>query len=183
MPANSGRQESVICRHLQKAYNKHPDMQKLIRLYTYDNTWDKKQTNIDPRGVIWKHTKCKDIFTELCTYTIPSLETMAWFDLTGGLTDANKVGLQQCVQKLFAPGSLLFITLQVHGVRGVSNNNTREVYNSWAESPHGRVIITDSLLKEAVSETNKSIRTIMEPYVYRHNTTTYAVYGYIVAER
>jgi hypothetical protein len=176
MPANSGKQENQILEHIEdKGFDN-------VVLHTYDNQFRGEETGIKRNSVRWKHVLCKDIFTALYNENFSETPIAAWFDLMGGLSDQNKQGLQKCVAKLFDHGSLIWITLQVHGARGVFKCNTKQVYDAWASTPEGRVAITDSLLVEAVKETGKYIRPTMPPYVYRRATTTYAVYGYIVGK-
>lgn len=172
MPANSGRQEMAILEYVR-------DKNLSAHLYTFDKNIHREETGI-ARNSMWTHT-VGDIFKNL-PLVVPTGLHAAWFDLMGGFTHEVKIGLQRCM-KNFTHGSLLWVTLQVHGVRGVrEGSETRKVYESWTTTPVGRIAITDSLLVEAAKETGKALIATMPPYTYRRNTVTYAVYGYVISQ-
>ena len=172
MPANSGRQETAILEYVR-------DKKLSAQLYTFDKDIYREETGI-AESYRWVHT-VGDIFKTL-PFVVPVGLNAAWFDLMGGFTHEVKLGLQRCL-KTFTHGSLLWVTLQVHGARGVrKESETRKVYESWTSTPVGRVAITDSLLVEAGKETGRSLIATMPPYTYRRNTVTYAVYGYVISQ-
>lgn len=192
MPANSGRQERMLLKYIYSLEEKLQAEGK-IGLYTCDREYDAAACGIakffEDTGMCpvhsnryWYHRVDECVMEAIAARSNKGPKA-AWLDLTGGLTDKTRDKIQKAV-KTFAHGSLLFTTLQVHGVRGLSDGEyTRKVYNDMTETIAGKVIITDSLLKEVVkSNPNQYLRTIVAPQVYQHNSTTYAVYFHIVGE-
>lgn len=198
MPANSGRQERMLLHYMFELEKHYARGDGKICLRTYDRKYNAQETGIGSlftpeyargKGAMacrkyWDHMIRECIMDELAT--LPSGMKACWLDLTGGLTDKTRAKIGKAVQASFNHGSLLFVTLQVHGVRGLTDSEyTRQVYSSCTNTVAGKVIITDSIMKETVllcSNNNKYLRTITAPYVYQNNSTTYAVYKYLVCE-
>lgn len=182
LPAQSGIQETFLLdyiEHLESCKNKHSQ----IKFLTFDCELSAKETNIalHHHGRVWQH-HVADVFSGLLKYSKLGNHAV-WFDLTGGLSDKNLNGVTSCVDKLFKPGSLLFMTFQIHAVRCLSGNETLQTYHSTANTPLGNVIHTERLIENAVRrETGKSLQKLMPTYTYRRDEspTTFAVFGYIV---
>jgi hypothetical protein len=170
-----------------------------VKQITFDNRFEAHETGIDSDLVpgcwdpAWRHYKCFDIFRKIMKLhrsgedeeQIINAPTAAWFDLCGGLTDSNYYGMQEVVSKIFKDGSLLFTTLAIDGVRGMSKDSIAgRAYSNWSSGALRRKIATDILLNEMVEKTGKYLKPVFEPYVYRRKTaTTYAVFGYLVGEK
>jgi hypothetical protein len=191
MPANSGRQERMLLSYIYSLEDKLGD-EGQIGLYTCDRDYDALTCGIakffEDMGICpvhsnkyWHHSVRDCVMDAIGT--LDKGPKAVWLDLTGGLTDKTRNKIQRAV-KTFSHGSLLFTTLQVHGVRSLTDNEyARKVYSATSDTVEGKVIITDSLLKETVSSNdNQYLRTMVAPQVYQHNTTTYAVYFHIVGE-
>ena len=174
MPANSGRHELMILDHLQRYNSK-------LRLHTFDKDFHKHEVGI-PSSCDWSHHR-GDIFRSLNKLNPKPQPTAAWFDFCGGLTESNREGMQESVEKFFAHGSLLFVTLAVNAIRSLGKNSmTRSTYES-ASTVRGKVVLTDQLLKDMVARTKtKYIKPVIKPFVYQRVATTFVVYGYIVGE-
>ena len=182
MPAESGIQETELLdyiEHLESCKQKTSQ----IKFLTFDRELQGSQTNIPNHhgGRVWQH-HIDDVFEGLLKYSKHGNHAV-WFDLTGGLSDKNLDGIVQCVNRLFAPGSLLFVTFQVHAIRCLFGNATQQTYESTANTAAGNVAHTERLLEQAVSRSgNKCLRRIMPTYTYKRKggPTTYGVFGYIV---
>jgi hypothetical protein len=171
MPANSGRHENKILGYLNQGKSN-------TVLRTFDKDFSSDETGINIEGK-WEHYR-GDIFRSLKKINPAPQPTAAWFDFCGGLTEDNKIGIVQSIDKFFTHGSLLFVTLAVNAIRSLGNNSTtREVYEC-ASSSYGKMILTDQLLRQMVARTGKKINPITETYTYRRMATTFAVYSYIV---
>lgn len=182
MPAQSGIQETFLLdyiEHLESCKQKVGH----IKFLTFDGELDAKATNIPfhHSGRVWSHY-VDDVYEGLLKHSSYGSHAV-WFDLTGGLSDKNLKGITKCVAKLFKPGSLLFMTFQIHAVRCLSRNETLQTYQSTANSPMGNVVHTERLLVHAVKrETGKSLIRLMPTFTYKRDEspTTWGVFGYIV---
>lgn len=182
MPSRSGRQENMILEHILKAEQERSKTSKL-RLLTFDDTYEANETgiNLDHPHRLWHHQKCGDIFNRLIDRDYAEAPTAAWFDLTGGLLNQRIVALQTIISRMFAHGSLMFITLGIDNVRGLSNEHyMRAVYDYSGGS---RAEATDATLIRLVEKTeNKYMVPVCAPYVYKHGKTTYGVFGYLIGK-
>jgi len=182
MPAQSGIQETELLNHIEHLESCKKKAGR-IKFLTFDRELSAKETNIHchHNGRVWQH-HIDDVFAGLLKYS--SLDNHAvWFDLTGGLSDKNLEGVSKCVAKLFKPGSLLFMTFQIHAVRCLSRNETLQTYQSTANTPTGNVVHTETLIEHAVKrQTGKSLVRLMPTYTYKRDEspTTWGVFGYIV---
>jgi hypothetical protein len=101
--------------------------------------------------------------------------TAIWFDMCGPLTLVNLEGIVDCCVKLFKEQSLLFVTLCVHGARGLINDSiTKKIY-SHVSCPQMRADITQEILDVHISP-YKKIKALREPYVYKRGSATFAVF-------
>ena len=183
MPSCSGRQENMILRYVQQLEDENSSWSKL-KLLTFDDTHEAVGTNIRPHK-IWKHERCPDIFRRLLKRKYPEAPVAAWFDLTGGLLNQRLLDLQACISKMFAHGSIMFITLAIDNVRGLSAENyIRAVYDyNDREGKMSRAEATEAILIKMVEKLgNKYMVPCCEPYVYKHGRTTYGVFGYLIGK-
>jgi len=182
MPAQSGIQETELLEYIEQLMRTRTNKTQL-RFMTFDKDLVSTETNIPYQYAcgVWKHYR-DDIFAGLLKHSEPGAHAV-WFDMTGGLSDKNLEGITECVKKLFDPGSLLFVTFQVHAIRCLFGNVTQQTYESTANTVAGNVLHTERLLERHVRlNTNKSLRRLMSTYTYKRkgSPTTYGVFGYIV---
>lgn len=168
MPANSGKQENLILDAIQESGSKS-------KLFTCDREFKKNETNISEQYSGWEEHHVGDIFEWLLSNDMLPAPTAVWFDMCGPLTLANLDGIVGSTIKLCASSSLLFVTLCVHGARGLINDSiTKKIY-SHTLCPQMRAELTEEILKVHISP-YKKIKALREPYVYRRNAATFAVF-------
>ena len=182
MPAESGLQETELLNYIE-----HLELCKRktsqIKFLTFDSELDAKATNIPSHhgGRVWSHY-VDDVYEGLLKHSSYGSHAV-WYDLTGGLSDKNLNGITRCVDKLFKPGSLLFMTFQIHAVRCLSRNETLATYQSTANTPIGNMLHTERLIEHSVKrQTCKSLIKLMPTYTYKRDEspTSWGVFGYIV---
>lgn len=167
MPANSGKHENQILSAIQESGSKS-------ELFTCDRSFKKHETNISEHPC-WKEHHVGDIFKWLLSNDMNPEATAIWFDMCGPLTLVNLEGMVDCCVKLFKGQSLLFVTLCVHGARGLINDSiTKKIY-SHVSCPQMRADITQEILDVHISP-YKKIKALREPYVYKRNSATFAVF-------
>lgn len=194
MPASSGVQENQILAHIDEHAGFGCRWGNPITLHTFDNRFNAEETNVNAHDY-WIHHKCTDVFRKMIKLSkldheekefIAQAPTAAWFDLCGGLTDGNYHGMQQVVDEVFVDGSLLFTTLAIDVVRGLSKESIAgSMYSRFKPGVLRRKIATDMLLCEMAEDVGKYLSPVFEPYVYRRNNapSSYAVFGYIVGKK
>ena len=192
MPASSGRQERMIIQYLAEL-NYEFERGHFIHLQTFDNRFEASETGIVSNEwshpCCWTHHKCVDIFRKLIKLRKEEQDlcpVAAWFDLCGGLTDDNYYGMQSVIDKVFTDGSLLFTTLAIDVVRGLSKESVAgKMYSQFSRGVLRRKIATDILLNNMAESVGKYLSPVFEPYTYRRNNapTSYAVFGYLVGEK
>ena len=185
MPSSSGRQENMILSQIKDLERINKEESKL-KLLTFDNIYEAEKTGIteiEHGHRLWKHERCPDIFRRLLSKKREEEPVAAWFDLTGGLLNQRLLDIKECVASMFDHGSLLFITLAIDNLRGLSDEHyVAHFYRSF-DKRISRAFVTDLLLTETISKTkNKYITECMPPYVYKRRSVTYGVFGYIVGK-
>jgi hypothetical protein len=166
MPANSGRHESEILSRIGDNVG--------MKLFTCDRDFESYETGIKPHSA-WGEHHVGDIFRWLMTNSMSQAPTAIWFDLCGGLTESNMTGIKGAVMKLCGPRSLLFVTLCVHGVRGLDKQSlTGELYKCTV-NPTTRADITEQIMLVHIRPF-KQIKALREPYIYKRNSATFAVF-------
>ena len=186
LPCHSGKQENEILDKLQELEAAHSTKSK-IKLITVDNKLRKEATNVRlaTPAHLWEHY-IADVFSVLCNLPQDNLPTAAWLDLTGGLTEYNRLGIERVVNWSFPHGSLLFVTLQVHGCRQPGQLLTK--LHKGCKTPEGRLKLDGKLLEHTIRAKGK--RYLMPcflddgPFLYtnKRGNTRYGVYGYLVGE-
>ena len=181
MPSRSGRQENMILEHISKSEIARSKASKL-RLLTFDDTYEASGTGIrlEHPHRLWTHQRCGDIFNRLVDRGYSETPVAVWFDLTGGLLNQRIVALQTIISNMFAHGSLMFITLGIDNVRGLSNEHyIRAVYDYSGVS---KAEATNATLIRLGEVSNKYMVPCCAPYVYKHGKTTYGVFGYLIGK-
>ena len=196
MPSISGRQENLIINHMNNFQleehwveyrDRHSWTAENIKLLTFDNMADALNTNIvapDRKVVKWEHFKCVDIFRKMLKLGLREIPTAAWFDMTGALTDKTWSGIQDVVERQFADGSLLFVTLAIDGpMRAFTDKNyAHRVYSSFCKKRVSRKFVTELMLTELIENTGKYVKQCIDSYVYKNGKSTFGVFGYIIGE-
>lgn len=186
MPCNKGKQESEILSYVHDLERERSQESK-VKMYTFDRDYEKHDITdmqmCNPR--VWEHFKCSCIFDKIMKHSFKEMPTFAWFDLCGGLTAHYRRSLLQCINKCFAHGSLLFITLQVKGIRHTHAlddvvDHAYEVSND----PEYRMKITDQILKRTIASngTKYLCDSPMKHFSYVHKPKTFGIFGYIVGD-
>ena len=180
MPARSGKQENQIIAYIQNLENRL-GLQNKVQLLTYDWELWAFQTNVKDCG-FWKHTRCSDIFDYVNLSAMNEGHTAAWFDLCGGLTDNTLHNVARALA-VFAHGSLFYITLQIHAVRGLKEKDIVSFgYKTFSNTPVANSFVTISELKNAAAKVGRYLRPIFDPYIYKRGKAHYGVFGYIVGK-
>jgi hypothetical protein len=182
MPAQSGIQETELLEYIEQLQSRRANKTNL-QFLTFDKDLEYWETRIPMKYQLngWTHHR-DDVFDGLLKHGTPGAHA-AWFDMTGGLSNKNLEGIKECVRQLFDPGSLLFVTFQVHAIRCLFGNVTQQTYESTANTVAGNTIHTARLLEQYVKlNAGKCLRRIMPTYTYKRKgaPTTFGLFGYIV---